>query len=169
MQRLFIATWPPPELVETLHGLPRKDRPSIRWVQPEHWHVTLRFLGDADPDEVIGRLDQFEFAPTDVRFGPGIDVLHERVIMLPVHGLDELAAAVSRHTADLGSEQPRKRFVGHLTLARLRGQGRIPDVIGAPVARTQRVEEITLVASTLRREGPVYEAIGSWAAGISSR
>ena len=90
----------------------------------------------------------------------------ERTIILPVHGLDALAADVSRLTDDLGDAPPRKRFIGHLTLARLRPRARIPDVIGAPFSARQLVDEVSLVSSTLRPDGPTYETVATWGAGV---
>lgn len=166
MARLFIAVWPSAEIVADLLGLPRKDRRGIRWVEPENWHVTLRFMGEADPDEVADRLDGASLEATDVRFGPGIDVLQERAIILPAHGLDGLVAAVGNATADLGSDPPRKRFSGHLTLARMKGPPSIPDVIGARFEAVQSVTEIALVASKLRPEGAVYETLATFDARV---
>lgn len=159
-----MAVWPPDDLRLDLSGLPRKNRPGIRWVEPENWHVTLRFLGEADPDEVAHRLDDAEFSPAAVRYGPAIDVFMERVIMVPAHGLDELAATVARSTADLGTDPPRARFSGHLTLARLKGRARIPDVIGALIGADDVVDEIALVQSRLRPSGPEYETLATWTA-----
>lgn len=164
MARLFIAVWPPEELRSDLSGLPRKNRPGIKWVEPENWHVTLRFLGEADPDEVARHLDEVELSPAAVRYGPAIDVFMERVIMVPAHGLDALAATVARSTADLGTEPPRNRFSGHLTLARLKARARIPDVIGALIGADDVVDEIALVESRLRPSGPEYETLATWTA-----
>jgi len=164
MARLFVAVWPPDELAADLTGLPRKNRPGIKWVEPHNWHVTLRFFGEADPDEVARRLDDVEFSPTPVRYGPAIDVFMERVIMVPARGLDDLAAAVNSATADLGTDPPRARFSGHLTLARLRPRARIPAVIGALIGAEQLVREFALVESRLRPDGPEYETVASWPA-----
>ena len=49
MARLFVAVWPPDEVVAELMALGRKDRRGVRFVHPERWHVTLRFLGECDP------------------------------------------------------------------------------------------------------------------------
>ena len=51
MSRLFVAVWPPDEVLEELRALPRKDERGVRFVHPDSWHITLRFLGDADPDQ----------------------------------------------------------------------------------------------------------------------
>ena len=42
--RAFVALWPPEEIVVRLEGLHRKDQRGVRFVRPENWHVTLRFL-----------------------------------------------------------------------------------------------------------------------------
>lgn len=164
MQRLFIAVWPTEEIVEKLIALPRKPRPGIKWVEPENWHMTLRFLGEANPEDVFDRLAALRFDPFDVRYGPGVDVLNERVVVVPVHGLDAIASAVKDATADLGTEPPRKRFVGHLTLARLKSRPPRLNAIGVPVSGTQRVEEVTLVSSTLRPRGVRYEIVETFGA-----
>ncbi|NIR41602.1 MAG: RNA 2',3'-cyclic phosphodiesterase, partial [Actinobacteria bacterium] len=49
MPRLFVAVWPPPSVVDLLARLPRREEPGVRWTTEAQWHVTLRFLGRADP------------------------------------------------------------------------------------------------------------------------
>ena len=164
MARLFVAVWPPEDLAADLTGLPRKNRPGIKWVEPHNWHVTLRFLGDADPDEVASRLDEIEFGPTTVRYGPAIDVFMDRVLMVPARGLEDLATVVAGATADLGSDPPRSRFAGHLTVARLKPRAKVPAVIGALIGSEQLVTSFELVESRLRPDGPEYETLGVWTA-----
>ncbi|MEO5901123.1 MAG: 2'-5' RNA ligase family protein, partial [Ilumatobacteraceae bacterium] len=125
MARLFIAVWPPEEVVSELTSLPRKDQRAVRFVPPERWHVTLRFLGEADPNAVARALAGVEFAPARARLGPGVDVLGERALVVPVAGLEDLAATVIGHTERIG-ERPRLRFVGHLTLARMKPRAVMP-------------------------------------------
>src|SRR3954454_9641892 len=43
--RLFIAVWPPPEVVARMEALPRPAEDGVRWTTPDQWHVTLRFFG----------------------------------------------------------------------------------------------------------------------------
>lgn len=162
MSRLFLAVWPPDGLAEELRGLPRKERPGIRWIPPENWHVTLRFLGEADADEIADRLDHATLPAAEARYGPAIDLLWQRTIVVPVGGLDALAESVANVTAGLGDQPPQRRFVGHLTVARVKRGKRIPDVIGLPVAATHGVTTVALVASTLRSTGAEYETIAMW-------
>src|SRR6201990_1459449 len=47
MPRLFAGLEIPAEIGETLSNL-RGGLPGARWIDPENYHVTLRFIGDID-------------------------------------------------------------------------------------------------------------------------
>ncbi len=164
MARLFIAVWPPDEAVAELTALHRKDQRGVRFVSPQNWHITLRFLGNADPGEVIGALDGATFAPARAHLGPAVDVFADRALVIPVDGIDELAGRVTERTRQIG-EPPRKRFLGHLTLARLKSNVSIPRALGALVSADFDVEEIALVQSRLHPDGARYDTIETWPVG----
>jgi RNA 2',3'-cyclic 3'-phosphodiesterase len=164
MTRLFVAVWPPDDVVADLTALHRKDQRGIRFVPPENWHVTLRFLGAADPDQVIDVLDGVTFSSARARLGPAVDVLAERALVIPVDGLDALAGQVTECTKHIG-EPPRKRFIGHLTLARVKSHVPMPRVLGAPARADFDIEEIALVQSRLDPHGSRYETIETWPVG----
>jgi RNA 2',3'-cyclic 3'-phosphodiesterase len=161
LPRLFVAVWPPEEVVEELMALPRKDQRGVRFTPPDKWHITLRFLNRADPDEVTAAIDEAGLEPATARLGPGVDVLDERVLIVPVHGLAPLAAAVAGPTRHLG-EPPRKRFVGHLTLARLKPNLQPPRALGMVVSAEFDVDEISLVQSRLHPDGARYQELKTW-------
>jgi len=75
--RLFIAVWPPPEVVDVLRTLERPTIPGLRWTTPDQWHVTLRFIGDADPPDV-GPLPTID---AEVTLGPATARLGRRILM----------------------------------------------------------------------------------------
>lgn len=52
MSDLFVCPWPPEHVIELLGELHRMDGVRTRFVFPENSHVTLRFLSDADPNDV---------------------------------------------------------------------------------------------------------------------
>ena len=162
--RLFVAVWPPEDVVSELMSLPRKDQRGVRFMPPENWHLTLRFLGESDPGVVSAALDGVRLPPATVRLGPGVDVLADRALVLPAAGLDELAAAVTAGTASIG-QPPRKRFVGHLTLARLKAHAQMPKALGAYAPSTFEVEEVALVRSRLTPEGARYDTLETWPVG----
>jgi len=160
--RLFLAVWPPDHVVEELRGLRRKDQRGVRFLDPDTWHVTLRFLGDCAIDGVVSALDGLDEPTAIAQLGPGVDVLSGRSLVVPVSGLDDLAAAIARRTVAIG-EPPRRRFIGHLTLARLKPQVAPPPALGSFVDTTFVVDEIALVSSRLHPEGARYTIESTWA------
>jgi len=163
--RLFVAFWPSEDVVDELRSLRRKDQRGVRFVEPDRWHVTLRFLGEADPDRTIAALDGAALPSAVARFGPAVDVVGERALVVPAVGVDDLAAAVVSATAQLGDPPPRRRFVGHLTLARLKPHAAMPAVLGAMVQAEMDVAEIALVESRLERDHARYDTLATWPCG----
>ncbi|MFV0306636.1 MAG: RNA 2',3'-cyclic phosphodiesterase [Desertimonas sp.] len=162
MSRLFVAVWPPDEVAEELRALRRKDQRGIRFVPPENWHITLRFLGSADPDAVAGALDAADLPGASAHLDAGVDLLFDRILAIPVDGLTELTGAVESATAGLGTEGPRRRFTGHLTIARCRKGAMMPPALGTLVRGSFPVTEIALVESRLRPTGAQYQTVASW-------
>lgn len=169
MMRLFVCVWPGPEVVEALAALARKDRPGVRFVPEENWHVTLRFLGQAHPQHVAEALADVRVAATRVVLGPLVELLSNHSVIVRADGLDDWAAAVNRATRELGDAPIRKRFVGHVTLARLsgamrRGRAPLPAVVGTPFATSFTATELALVASHLDPRGARYETLATFPA-----
>jgi len=162
MTRLFVAIWPPDDLLERLAEIERPKDPGVKWLPPENLHITLRFLGDADEDDVIDRLDDVLLPASTAIVGPAFDLRAERSIMLPVAGVDDLATVVERELRGLGTANERRRFVGHLTMARLGRRARPVRSVGRLFAAEFEVREVALVASTLADTGSIYETIGTW-------
>jgi 2'-5' RNA ligase len=159
--RLFIAVWPPEDVISELTFLRRKDQRGVRFVHPEDSHVTLRFFGEADADEVIEALAGVTFPPARAHLGPAVDVISERALVIPVDGLDALAETVTQRTSRIG-EPARKRFVGHLTIARVKPRFPMPSTLGSLVSAQFGVEAIALVQSRLHTAGARYETIETW-------
>jgi 2'-5' RNA ligase len=129
----------------------------VRWVPPEQWHLTLRFLGEADEDVAARALEALRATPATAVLGPRVSRLGRDVVCLPVAGLDALAAAVADATAAVG-EPPDRRFSGHLTLARLRRRAAC-GVTGTAFRATFPVDHVALVRSTLDAGGARHEVV----------
>lgn len=156
MERLFVAAWPDDTTADALRRLPRPEERGVRWVPPEQWHVTLRFLGNCDRDEVAARLHGAEVPGGVARLGPAVEWLGPQLVV-PVTGVDELAAAVQRATDGIG-DPPGPRFRGHLTIARTR-RSACSTLLGHPVDGSFPVAEIALVRSELTSDGPRYTRV----------
>jgi 2'-5' RNA ligase len=161
MARLFIAAWPPAEIIDAVRGLPRPDEPGVTWVPERNWHITLRFLGEADLDAVVARLETVTLPRATARLGPVIERLDARHIVVPAVGVDELAAAARAITAELGTVD-RRRFQGHLTVARTRPRA-ASRVIGTPFSGSWDISNVAVVESALLRTGAVYSTVATFA------
>ena len=100
--------------------MPRPEVDDLRWTKPERLHITLRFLGQCDEAEATAALHRVSFAPITVTLGPTLKRLGRGVIMLPASGVDGLAASVTEATDHIGLPPPKRRFTGHMTVARFR-------------------------------------------------
>ena len=160
--RLFVAVWPPPDVVQQLERLPRPDHPAVRWTTPDQWHVTLRFLGDVPDAEVTGLTAALEevargLGERDAVLGPTTKRLGRGSLVAPVQGIDDLGTAVIEAMAELGKPAPERPFTGHLTLARGRGKRPVPPSLAGPeLAARWRVRSLAIVRSELYPDGARY-------------
>jgi 2'-5' RNA ligase len=160
--RLFVAAWPPDEVLDLLATLPRPEDPGVRWTQRDQWHVTLRFLGRADPDAAADALGRVRAPVAEAVLGPLTARLGRSVVVVPVAGLDGLARAVIGATAAVGEPPDPRPFAGHLTLARLRHRPAC-GVTGARCSARFPVREVHLVRSHLGQAGARYEILATHA------
>src|SRR6201987_6296636 len=68
MPRLFTGLEIPSEIAQTLSAL-RGGLPGARWIDPENYHVTLRFIGDIDgaaANEIASMLFRVNRKPFEV-------------------------------------------------------------------------------------------------------
>lgn len=151
--RLFVAVWPPPAVVDAVAALPIDGDDAVRRATPDQLHVTLRFIGSVHHvHSVVDALRAVEHAPVDVAVGPATRRLGPGVLMVPVRGLDALAAALP-----LPADRP---FTGHLTVARARNRRQVPRVLeGIPIAATWRATSFALVRSQTKPTGAVYDDV----------
>jgi len=156
------------DLAQRLRRRPGGDR--VRWVRDEALHVTLRFLGQMDPQRA-GELTQHVARevrtqePFALRLGaphPFPSARRPRVVALeidPREPLGALADAVERGVVAAGFEPEARAFRAHLTLGRMRG-GRPPQMedLDAPRAESP-VRDVVLYRSHLGRDGSRYEPL----------
>ena len=130
MPRLFTALELPGAVVGQL-AVSRGGVVGARWLEPENYHVTLRFIGDVDGavardiDELLGDIRK---PKTLVRFeelswfgGDRPRAIVARVKADPT--LMELQAEQERRLRRIGLEPETRKYTPHVTLARLRGVG----------------------------------------------
>lgn len=164
MARLFLAVWPPADVLERLAAIPRPVQPGVRWVPSENLHLTLRFLGEADPEAVEAALAERQLPAAEVTLGPVVSRLGRNVVVIPASGLDELATVVGDATAAIGRPPDPRPFAGHLTLARLKQRSACGSA-GTPFRATFPVNEVALVESTPTGRGVGYTTRSRYVVG----
>ena len=127
MPRLFTGLEIPPDISQSLSML-RGGLPGGRWIDPENYHVTLRFIGDIDDyvaREIANTLERVDRKPFEVTvqglssFG-GKKPRAVVACIQPSRPLMELQAELERLMRRFGLAPEGRKFIPHVTLARLR-------------------------------------------------
>jgi len=127
MPRLFIALEIPPAVAQSL-AMMRGGLPGARWIDPENYHLTLRFIGDIDDAlarEIAGMLGRVQRGSFELRLD-GLASFGGRkpravvAAAATVSPLMELQAEQERLLQRLGLEPDGRKYTPHVSLARLR-------------------------------------------------
>ncbi|MER2537124.1 MAG: RNA 2',3'-cyclic phosphodiesterase [Rhizobiaceae bacterium] len=127
MPRLFTALEIPRDAALSL-SLLRGGLPGARWIDVENYHLTLRFIGDVEghvADEIANALDRVQrpaFSLTLSGVGAfGSKKPHSIYAgAMPSPELAGLQGEIDRLCMRLGIDADPRKFVPHVTLARLR-------------------------------------------------
>jgi 2'-5' RNA ligase len=127
MLRLFTGLEIPKSLGDSLSML-RGGLPGARWIDPENYHLTLRFIGDVDDSlarEIAWLLGQVRRREFELRLD-GLSSFGGRkpravvATVAPSPSVMELQAEHERLMQRVGLEPERRKYTPHITLARLR-------------------------------------------------
>ncbi len=152
----------------------RERTTGVSWVRPEGIHLTLKFLGDVDPDrvgEIAGKAE--EAIKTIGAFSIGIkgcgafpNPRNPRVIWIgvddPSGDVKRLQARVEQGMEEIGFAPEGRAYTPHLTVGRLRsgkGKGEIAQALEAMKGcdlGTMEVREVCLFRSQLKPTGAEY-------------
>lgn len=175
--RSFVAVELGKEIAEGIRKIQEglRDRVrGVRWVRPEGIHLTLKFLGEVDPDlieEIASKAG--EAARAIGPFTIGIrgcgafpNAKNPRVIWIgvddPSGELKRLQARVEKGMEDIGFIREERAFSPHLTLGRL-ASGKEKATIAQAIESikesnlgTMDVHEVCLFRSHLKPQGAEY-------------
>lgn len=185
--RLFVALELPPEVRQAASLVTsqlKRSGADVKWVAAENLHLTLKFLGEAEP----GLLDDIRQSLDVVLRGRASQELELRgcgafpspqrpqVVWLGLAGqvadLAALAADIEAACQPLGFAPEGRPFQAHLTLGRLR-RGRGPSPSARPLAQALaslagyvgpefQARQVALMESTLTPRGPIYRPLEVW-------
>jgi 2'-5' RNA ligase len=129
LPRLFTGIEVPADVGFRL-SLKRGGLQGARWIDPENYHITLRFIGDVDhqtANEVTDALDRLvdsEAFPVRLSQLGSFGGDKPRALFAAAEmnvAMQRLQAAQERVLQMLGLDPDGRKFVPHVTLARLRG------------------------------------------------
>jgi 2'-5' RNA ligase len=180
--RLFIALNLPKKERERIHRAARRLREGdlpVRWIDPEHFHVTLKFLGDVRRE----RLDAVEEAMRRVAastkcfttdfggFGAFPTIRRPRVVWLGLGANPELRCLkqdVEWALGDVGFDAETRAFHPHVTLGRADDRGGAGAFRGLDdlMANMQfkgdvKVHTLDLMRSQVSKAGTNYTVLAS--------
>ena len=154
------------------------DVDGLDFTDPGQAHLTLKFLGDTDPDRVPELVAELETAIEDSGVDPfraalgGLGVFpHLEYISVVWLGVREggeqftrLHEAIENRTVAMGFSPEEHEFTPHVTLARMNhagGKELVQDRVRNrdPDAGQMGVEEVRLTESTLTPDGPEYSTV----------
>ena len=164
--RLFFACWPPRETAQALAGWAGEVRNESggKLTVVENIHLTLAFLGSADPEKAIAAARRVQGRRHELPIDAARYVKRNEMVWV---GPETVPPPLASLAADLREsllsgqflleERP---FAAHVTLIR---KARRPTAI-PPLPRVAwPVDEVVLVRSRTAPEGSIYEAIERFA------
>lgn len=151
---------------------------KVNWVKRENLHVTLKFLGEVNPESLEELRQAAEAASDSIspfklildRVGAFPSPARPRVIWIGSRVEPEeahrLYDRLEENLNSLGFEPEGKRYIPHVTLGRVkeRDRGRLKELATAignidQFEFTAEASGITLMESKLTPRGPIYEPL----------
>lgn len=178
--RLFVSVDLPDQLASAVRDAQSAvaDADGLSLTDPEQTHVTLKFLGEVDDDNLESTIDTvasgvsdasvapFECTVTGAGVFPSLDYIS--VLWLGVEeGSRQLSAlheAIEKQTVAAGFDPEDHEFTPHVTIGRMNhagGKELVQEFVEqeAPDIGTFSVAEVRLKKSELRSDGPVYSTV----------
>lgn len=181
--RSFVAIQVPDLIGQSLGKLQAQLKGSsvdVRWVHPQNFHLTLRFLGDVEENELDTIKDKLcsvsvQHKPFSLNFS-GVGGFPQegrlRVVWIGVgrgqFEINKLVEDIADSLQDANVKKDKKGFFPHLTLGRVKG---------SPTTRPLRllmeknrgfftpdfsVSSFVLYQSQLTPQGPLYKSMGEF-------
>jgi len=180
--RTFIALPLPEKIKDYLCGLQdrlKKTGADVKWVNPKNIHLTLKFLGEINPEQTKELEVFFEKIAAGVSaytisiggIGAFPKIQSPRTIWVGIEkGKEEtrdLASRLEEKVSTIGIPKEERPYSCHLTIGRTKSslnrskliQG-LNDLLKDPISSLEfPVNRIILFKSTLTPGGPIYEVL----------
>ncbi|MDO8529029.1 MAG: RNA 2',3'-cyclic phosphodiesterase [Nanoarchaeota archaeon] len=163
--RTFISIQIPEEIKKKIIEIQLPDFVGKK-IEKENLHLTLKFLGEVSKEQIetikerLRKIHLKKFAAKITEAG----VFNEnfiKIIWLNIENCEGLQKEIDEVLFGLFEKE--KRFMGHLTIARVKfcedRKKVIEEIRKIKTSEEFNVESFELMKSDLKREGPVYEIL----------
>jgi len=177
--RTFAAIPLPAECQSMLEQMQQKLRSfgaEVGWVAIPSIHLTLKFLGEVDPETIPKLAEALEVSSASEHsfelrlrgLGCFPSQRSPRVIWCGIEGdaeaLSRLQQKVEMPCSEFGFPPETRAFRPHLTLGRVKGKRNLQPLvdcikIGSDLERSFKVDHYNIYKSTLRPHGAVYTVL----------
>lgn len=183
--RTFIAINVPPAVLDTIARIQNRFKSlglHASWVKPGNIHLTLKFLGDTDPDripgiqitltETLASLARFQLSLDSAGVFP--DTNNPRVLWLGLKDregvLETLQTGIEKALEQIGFPREQRPFSPHVTLARIKSPKGKKELKSELDALNRQgitphpfdVGEIQLYESQLTPKGSIYTVLANF-------
>ncbi|ODS32485.1 MAG: 2'-5' RNA ligase [Candidatus Scalindua rubra] len=158
----------------------KETNADVKWVFPENIHLTLKFIGYIEEEtlpglnkiinDAISCLSPFNISIRNIGAFPNLK--KPRIIFVCVqdkgNSLAKIYEKLDKGVEKLGIKRESKKYVGHITLGRIRSQKNISKLINTLKSDTEhffgleKVNYISLMQSKLTPTGPIYTRLNSF-------
>ncbi len=178
-KRLFIGTFIESKPLKSKYSKIKKEFGGIlpgRWIKPENFHITFKFLGNV-PEEEIPEiqdklkeyLDKLQNAQFELR-GLGVfpNAEHPKVLYIKVIDNDGILKKLQKFTEEkmeqLGFKKENRPFIPHITLKRIKSadveklKQKLEKYKEVSFGK-QSIVELNLIESITNPKGAIYKKI----------
>jgi 2'-5' RNA ligase len=175
MMRLFIAIELPKEVKDQVLGLDKHLQEfRLRFVRPEHMHITLVFLGEVENDaEIRSKLNTIRFKPFTLKtLGCGFFPTSKRIRVVWM-GLERNDYFMKLQQDIRTVFNHKEKFMPHVTIARARemiitNAHKLNEAMNKIEFKSIEfpVDKFMLYSSELTPQGPVHTVLQEYSAEL---
>ncbi len=166
----------PTEMIERFLNELKKAKARMKLVEPQNLHITLKFLGDTDENDVDAIEDFMRDSVSGLKpfkitlKGTGVFPNPRRINVIWIGMKDDgsterIFQKLDKHLEKLGYRRESRKFSPHLTVARVKSVQDRENLVSIINSYANEgfgdilVESIRLKKSVLTREGPIYSTV----------
>lgn len=167
------------KLSEYLSKLKRTGA-DVKWVSPENIHLTMKFIGHIEKEalvdlnkvinDAVSNIEPFSISVGDIGAFPSLN--KPRVVFVCVqergNNLLNIYERLDKGVESLGIKKESKKYVGHITLGRVKSQrniSRLKNTLNSGAEcyfGCEKVTSLSLIQSKLTPTGPLYTRLNNF-------